>query len=146
MTKVRVTVNVPEYGAAAVTAGDFITEAEELRASIVRRALPEGRTASVELIEVGDTVTSLDSNDITAHRFTATGAAAGDVTVTGITTSSILVAVVGALNVATDAGPPTVTDYTSEFTITAAGKINNVGGTSTSGQKLSVVWLTVAGV
>lgn len=63
------------------------------------------------------------------------GAAAGDVTVTGIKAEDELVAV---LNV-TD-----LTDVTSEFTITADDTINNTGGTTSASKKLLVTYVTAA--
>jgi hypothetical protein len=66
------------------------------------------------------------------------GAAAGDVTVSGIKTTDTLNAVlrfIGAGVAVTD-----LSDLTSQFTITANGKINNTGGTASSGDKLLVLW------
>jgi hypothetical protein len=66
------------------------------------------------------------------------GAAAGNVTVTGIATTDQLQEVlyfVGAGTAVTD-----ITDLTSQFTITATNTINNTGGTSSSGAKLLVRW------
>lgn len=60
------------------------------------------------------------------------GAAAGDVTVTGIKTTDKLVAV---LDIAG-------TDLTSEFTISAADTINNVGGTSSAASQLIVAYFS----
>jgi hypothetical protein len=67
--------------------------------------------------------------------FLATGGAAGDITVTGITTADRLVAVLNE-----DATSGKVTDLTSEFTITAADTINNTGGTATTSNKLNVLF------
>lgn len=61
----------------------------------------------------------------------ATGAAAGDVTVTGIKANDHLV---GVFNF--DDGA----DLTSEFSITGDGTINNTGGTSTATDNLLVIW------
>lgn len=66
------------------------------------------------------------------------GGAAGDLTVTGAAVGDELVAVVQfdiAAAVTTD-----VVDLTSEFTL-AANKINNTGGTATTGDKLLVIYL-----
>ena len=63
----------------------------------------------------------------------ATGAAAGNVTATGIAVLDTLVSVVMFA-----AGVPS--DLTSEFTITAANVINNTSGTSTNGNKLVVLY------
>lgn len=60
----------------------------------------------------------------------AIGAAAGNVTATGVKTTDKLIAV---HSIAFTAGVPSaVADLTSEFTITAANTINNAGGTSTA--------------
>jgi len=65
------------------------------------------------------------------------GGAAGDHTVTGITTDDSLVAV---LQIdATDASE-TYANLTAEFSITAANTINNTGGTNTTGSGLLVVY------
>lgn len=63
------------------------------------------------------------------------GAAAGDQVVTGIKTTDQLMAVVG---IPDGAGTPL--NLTSEFTITAANTINNVGGTSLSGFTMQVFY------
>lgn len=71
--------------------------------------------------------------------FLAAGAAAGNVTVTGIATGDKLVSVLRLIGAGTDVTD--VTDLTSEFSITAANTINNTGGTATSGSKLVVLYL-----
>lgn len=68
--------------------------------------------------------------------FVATGAAAGDVTVTGIATGDKLLAVIVLVGAGVDVTD--ITDLTSEFTITAADTINNTGGTSTASNKLLI--------
>ena len=69
------------------------------------------------------------------------GGSAGDHTVTGITTSDEI-AFVG--HFSTAASIATLADLTSEFTITAADTINNVGGTDTSSDQLMVIWLDLS--
>lgn len=71
--------------------------------------------------------------------FLAAGAAAGNVTVTGIATGDKLVSVLRMIGAGTDVTD--VSDLTSEFSITAANTINNTGGTATSGSKLVVLYL-----
>jgi hypothetical protein len=66
------------------------------------------------------------------------GAAAGNITVTGIATLDELVSVVHAT--AGGASDGDFTDITSQFTITAANTINNTGGTATTGNKLIVIY------
>ena len=64
------------------------------------------------------------------------GGSAGNFTVTGITTSDVLLAV---LYYPISGGNVTsVTNLTSEFTISAADTINNTGGTATTGGRLEV--------
>jgi len=69
------------------------------------------------------------------------GAAAGNITVTGIKTRDRLVSVLRAVGGGTDVTD--VTDLSSEFAITAADTINNTGGTATTGSKLIVTYLSV---
>lgn len=63
------------------------------------------------------------------------GGAAGNLTVTGITTRHKLAAVIKIV----DAGQAT-TDLTAEFTITAADTINNTGGTTTASSHVVVIY------
>lgn len=63
------------------------------------------------------------------------GAAAGNITVTGIKPGDVLLGVVGFV---ISGGAPN--NKTDEFTITAANTINNTGGTSTAGSTLFVFW------
>lgn len=71
------------------------------------------------------------------------GAAAGNVTVTGIkTTDKILY--VGGFTLA-EGAPNTfgvLNDLTAQFSITAADTINNAGGTSSAGGVLLVEWVS----
>lgn len=67
-----------------------------------------------------------------AHRtFLATGAAAGDVTCTGIQVGD-------EIDFVLDLTAPA--DLTSEFSVTAADTINNTGGTSTATHDVWVGW------
>jgi hypothetical protein len=70
----------------------------------------------------------------------ATGAAAGNITVTGIKTRDTLVSVL--FVDATDASEA-VANRTSEFTITATNTINNAGGTTGVGGFYIITWLSV---
>jgi len=65
------------------------------------------------------------------------GAVAGNVAVSQIKANDHLVAVI---MVTTNTGA--LDDFTSEFSITADGMINNAGGTSTNTHDLIVVWET----
>lgn len=67
------------------------------------------------------------------------GGAAGDITVTGITTDDQLLAVVR-FDLDATAANIDVDDLTSEFTITDDDTINNGGGTATTGDKLLVIY------
>ena len=68
------------------------------------------------------------------------GAAAGDITITGIKTRDTLSSVLFVdFQDATDAG----SDLTSEFSISAANTINNAGGTASTGGHLVVTYLSV---
>lgn len=67
------------------------------------------------------------------------GGAAGDITVTGITTNDRIVSVLHL-----DIGGNAESDLTSEFSITAADTINNAGGTATSSDTLIVTYVTAA--
>jgi|GraSoiStandDraft_4_1057263.scaffolds.fasta_scaffold44309_4 uncharacterized protein YjdB len=63
---------------------------------------------------------------------TVAGAAAGNITVTGIKKGDSLI-IVQAVNVAAP-------NRASEFTVTADDTINNTGGTTTATQTLLVMW------
>lgn len=122
--------------------------------------LPKGATAatgdSVDVIKsgiadvtyggtitVGDRLTSnTDGKAISAESLfgtktaVANGGSAGNITVTGIATTDVLEAV---LYFPISTGIVTsVSDLTSEFSITAANTINNTGGTATTSGKLEV--------
>ena len=66
------------------------------------------------------------------------GATAGDVTVSGITTTDTLIAVVQFE--VSGSNVTSVVNLTSEFTITEDDTINNTGGTDTTGDFLQVTW------
>lgn len=73
------------------------------------------------------------------------GGAAGDLTVTGITTKDRLVAVVR-LDRDSTAANINISNLLSEFTITAANTINNAAGTNTTGDSLLVIYEKAGGV
>lgn len=66
------------------------------------------------------------------------GGAAGDFTVTGISTTDQLVSVLYFTGAGTDITD--LSDLTGEFSISAADTINNTGGTATTGGKLVVIY------
>jgi len=78
---------------------------------------------------------------INLKTFPVAGAAAGNLTVTGITTDDRLVSVVGFILVEGAPNTLTILDLTSEFTITAANTINNTGGTASTAGMLFVTYL-----
>jgi hypothetical protein len=71
--------------------------------------------------------------------------AAGNHTVTGISTDDSIVAVLGWKPTLSEGTPNTIAvaavNLTSEFTITAANTINNTGGTALTDTWALVVWL-----
>ncbi len=69
------------------------------------------------------------------------GAAAGDLTVTGIALNDRLISVI---EIDGTDGSETFADLSTEFTIAAANTINNAGGTATSGSGLIVTYLDVS--
>jgi hypothetical protein len=70
-----------------------------------------------------------------------TGGAAGNHTLTGITTADAIISVMYFAGAGTDV--TNVSDIGSEFTITATNTINNAGFTNTTGGKFIVTWLDV---
>ena len=87
---------------------------------------------------------SINAKTPIKFRFVA-GAAAGNITVTGIKKDDEIVAVI-AFGL-TEGTPNTFSgfvDITSEFTATATDTINNVGGTSTANKMVMVVWMQTA--
>lgn len=68
------------------------------------------------------------------------GAAAGNVTCTGILKGDQLIAVIAFTFPAAGAVPTGMADLTSEFTATATNTINNTGGTSTANKGVLVIW------
>lgn len=72
--------------------------------------------------------------------YVVAGAAAGNVTVTGVTTGDEIQSVV-AHQVGAAVGVDSVEDLTSEFAITADDTINNTGGTSSANGFLVIqIW------
>lgn len=101
------------------------------------------RAGAAEALVVVDTDTSAVTASARAAlkasitRAVIVGGAAGNLTVTGITTAQTLAAVVGIKD-----ADQTNHDFTAEFTITATNTINNTGGTATTGYHLVVVYYT----
>ena len=82
------------------------------------------------------------ANTGTLRQTVVAGGAAGNFTVTGITTSDVLVSVLYFAGAGTDVTD--LSNLTSEFTITATNTINNAGGTASTGGKLIVTYQDVA--
>lgn len=94
--------------------------------------------ALVQSDSTGRAITAAASN---IKQAVIAGGSAGDLTVTGITTSDRLVAVTR-LNRDATAANVNIDSLTSEFSITASDTINNAGGTATTGDALQVIWET----
>ena len=91
----------------------------------------------------------LDKNGLNLRMAVVNGGAAGNLTVTGISTDDIIERIYAAaftINAATpaDNSPIDLTasagDLTSQFSITAANTINNAGGTSTASNVVFVLY------
>lgn len=72
------------------------------------------------------------------------GAAAGNLTCTGIKKDDQIISVVAYSNPAAGVVPTGMVDLTSEFTATATDTINNTGGTSTANKVVIVIWARTA--
>lgn len=119
----------------AAASGDVTTTASDEAVVVGKVVQGDGTSGMKFVLDLGGTIPSglLSGADITVT--TVAGAAAGDVTVTGIATTDTLVAVVNI-----DIGGDAITTLTSEFTISAADTINNTGGTSSAGGVLFIIY------
>lgn len=113
------------------------------RASQIERIISKGQLIPFTFVQhdVADSQSAVamnrqESPGRQVKFFVADGAAAGNVTVTGIATTDTLL-FVGVFT--TKASIATFADLTAEFTITATNTINNTGGTSTANNQLIVV-------
>lgn len=110
-------IDVIKAGVADVTYGGTVTRGDRLTSDA------DGKAISAEAL-FGEKTAVVN------------GGSAGNITVTGIATTDVLEAV---LYYPISTGTVTsVSDLTSEFTITAANTINNTGGTATTSGKLEV--------
>lgn len=139
MAHVAFIVSVPRYRSAALGTPN-ITIGEEL-AQKIARDLPlstgvrfVSATASDHTLQAVTNDSLVNPTSANFTRTSAAGGAAGDITVTGILATDVLVAVVGVKD-----ADQSVLDLTSEFSA-AAGKINNTGGTATTGYHLVIVY------
>jgi adhesin HecA-like repeat protein len=85
---------------------------------------------------------STSHQDLAIVTFPVAGAAAGNLTVTGIKVGDVLKSVVGFILVEGAPNTLTILDLTSEFTITAADTINNTGGTASTAGMLFVTYIS----
>ena len=102
-------------------------------------ALPIGRVVPSFGQTAFDRLLYVDIPNVAAHQHVTlvVGGAAGDHTVAGIAVGDDIVWVG---HFTTAAAIASLADLTSEFTITAANTINNVGGTDTTNDQLMVIW------
>lgn len=113
----------------------------------VKRMVQDRAGAAEALVVVDQSTTAVSDAATTAataaaraaivastSRVVAAGAAAGDITIAGMTAAKVIAAVVGIKD-----ADQTSHDFTAEFTA-ASGKINNGGGTATTGYHLVVVF------
>lgn len=139
-----------DYGALVFlsnTAG-ALADADEGAGIIIGEVWPAwGNTTADKLLYVNPrTLADVAPNSITGSMLAGgflnvtlvAGGSAGDHTVTGIATGDEIV-FVG--HFSTAAAIATLADITSEFTVTAADTINNVGESDTTNDQLMVIWL-----
>lgn len=112
------------------------------RASQISREISKGQliplTFSQHDIADSQSAVAMNRLEVPGRRpkfFVADGAAAGNVTVTGVATTDTLL-FVGVFT--TKASIATFADLSAEFTISAADTLNNTGGTSTANNQLLV--------
>lgn len=98
--------------------------------------LVDGAVDSDAIADAAVTKTKLGTGFLKMAR--VAGGAAGNHTVTGITTADAIVGVLYFIGAGTDV--TNVTDLTAEFSITATNTINNTGGTATTGGALVVFY------
>ena len=121
-----------------------VTDPEEAIGRVVGLA---GTNPEYVEVEILSRKCSIDLPTGIVRQARIAGGSAGDLTVTGIKTTDKLVSVIR-FDVATDTGDnatgnkvQAVTNIVSEFTVSAANTINNVGGTDTTGDVLLVTYL-----
>lgn len=139
MAHIAFIVSVPRYRQGAL--GSYVQIGEQL-AQLVAKDVPlaDGvrfisMTKSDHILQAVTTDSVVNPTAANLHAsVVVAGGAAGDVTVAGVLSTSVLLSVVGVKD-----SDQTNHDFTSEFTA-AAGKINNTGGTSSSGYHLVVTW------
>jgi hypothetical protein len=106
----------------------------ELTAPFEGRILP-GKVATAALADAAVTKPKLGTGFL--KMALVNGAAAGNVTVTGIAVADALI---GVLHLPDAGAIDAMTDLTPEFTISAANTINNTGGTASTNGKLLVFY------
>lgn len=141
MAYIRITVAATDHRAAQFSGTDFLQVAEDAVRQ-VKASLPMKTGISLQELAIFNSLDTDALADIAGLSAIKNGAAAGNITVTGISPDTDeLVSVYKVHNIATDAGPPTITDLTSEFTITAANTINNTAGTASTGDCLVISYV-----
>ena len=109
--------------------------------AVAATALGVAPVTAAEAMAVGAAVASdadgkaVVARDDALHSAVIDGGAVGELTVTGL-------AAVIHLSKTAALGLSDIADLTSEFGLTAAGTIDNTGGTATTGGKLLVLWST----
>lgn len=138
-SQVQITIALPSVTVA--DAGDYIDLANDLLRRVRRVSDPGTSDAQLALIAQSNTpfvtattADSLNPTSANTTRTTAAGGAAGDITVAGVTAAKVLLGVIAIKD-----ADQSVLDLTTEFT-TASGKINNTGGTATTGYHLAIVY------
>lgn len=143
MAFVRFTVSAPKISAAQFSGsiGAFANAASDaVRGVAAQLPVPDGTV--LQELAIFDDLDTQEFDHVAPVRVIKDGAAAGNVTVTGINPDTDeLESVWKVHNIATDAGPPTITDLTAQFTITAANTINNTAGTTSAGDCLLVTYI-----
>lgn len=146
---------VADSGNSAVAAGDqlyyvdadvgtgtgFLSKKDTGRfAGIALEAVTSGSTATIGVLIGGGGASpgqaNLPSGFLKVNLLA--GAAAGNITLTGIAVGDEL-AFVGVFTTA--ASIATLADLTAEFSVTATNTINNTGGTATTNNQLLVMWI-----
>lgn len=129
MSKLAFVVDVQDYSTSDLARADFLTLGREV-ARQVRGMLPAAEEVTLDELAVGSTITI--NPDVQSA--IVAGDSAGSITVAGVTTASILIAVLAIKD-----ADQTTDDFTSEFG-SLDGAINNTGGSDTTAYHLIVIW------
>ena len=127
MSQIAFVVNNP---ALVVADSPSFLDTAAILVQLVKNQLPVPDAVALSSVAVASTIVVNPVVNLLA----VVGGAAGDITVTGVTAASVLYKVEAIKD-----SDQTLLHLGAEFT-TASGKINNVGGTDTTGYHLVVVW------